>query len=86
MFDWNWDIQNSDNLDKTIKRCREKQILLPTFSELKNPQSISKSVRQKLKHIDFSLKSVILTFTVLPELQRKISISYSFHFDKFFSW
>ncbi|MCJ7554825.1 MAG: hypothetical protein MUO34_13195, partial [Ignavibacteriaceae bacterium] len=54
MFDWNWDIQNSDNLDKTIKRCREKQILLPTFSELKNPHSISKSVQQKLKHIDLN--------------------------------
>lgn len=51
MFDWKWEIQNSDNLDKTIKRCKEKEVILPTFSELKNPHTISKTIQEKLKNI-----------------------------------
>lgn len=52
MSNWDWQIQNQDYLNRTIKRCKEKEIILPTFNELKHPQNISEEIRIKLKNID----------------------------------
>lgn len=49
---WNWDIQNKDFLERTIKRCKENKILLPTFEQLKHPYKIPKEIQEKLKSID----------------------------------
>ena len=49
---WNWEVENKEFLQQTIKRCREKRIILPTFSELKNPDTISEKIRSKLSKID----------------------------------
>lgn len=51
MFNWNWQIENKDYLERTIKRCKEKNIILPTFRELKNPELIPKNITKKLKEI-----------------------------------
>lgn len=52
MSDWSWGIQNEEFLNNTITRCREKNIILPKFDELKHPHTISDSVKEKLKDID----------------------------------
>ncbi len=38
-------------LNKTIKLCRERRILIPTFAQLKDPALVSASVRAKLKGV-----------------------------------
>lgn len=52
MESWNWKIVNRQNLKNTIKRCREKKVILPTFAELKNPESIPPGILQDLKQVD----------------------------------
>jgi cysteine synthase len=52
MFGWEWKIENQQYLEKTIQRCRKNKVLLPTFDELKHPETISESVQKKLKNID----------------------------------
>lgn len=54
MESWNWEIVNEDNLQRTIERCREKEIILPTFEQLKHPEKIPMSVRERLKRIDMN--------------------------------
>ncbi|MEW6654960.1 MAG: pyridoxal-phosphate dependent enzyme, partial [Bacteroidota bacterium] len=48
---FSWNIYNEDYLNKTIKRCKEKNIVLPKFSELKNPDSISQTIKEQLSKI-----------------------------------
>ena len=52
MSEWSWEIENEQFLSKTIERCREKNIILPKFSELKHPHSIPKNIQEKLKEIN----------------------------------
>lgn len=52
MNNWNWDISSTDYLERTIKRCKENKILLPTFEQLKHPHKIPKEIQEKLKTID----------------------------------
>ena len=52
MESWNWEIVNRQNLENTIKRCREKKIILPTFAQLKNPETIPLEILQDLKQVD----------------------------------
>jgi len=51
MNKWTWEVQNSEFLEKTIGRCQEKKIILPTFEQLKNPETIPSNIRNKLKNI-----------------------------------
>ncbi|KAA3616923.1 MAG: pyridoxal-phosphate dependent enzyme [Calditrichaeota bacterium] len=53
MGNWNWKIENKDSLNRTIKRCRNKNIVLPTFEQLKKPETISAEIQEKLKNIAF---------------------------------
>lgn len=50
-MNWNWEISNTDYLEKTIKRCKENKILLPTFNQLKHPKTISTEIQEELKKI-----------------------------------
>jgi cysteine synthase len=52
MSPWNWEVENEEFLKKTIKRCKEKNIILPKFSELKDPDTISEQIQSELKRID----------------------------------
>lgn len=54
MEEWNWDIKNSIFLDHTIKRCRQQNIVLPTFEQLKRPHSIPNHIKNKLQQIDLN--------------------------------
>ncbi|MCR5732591.1 MAG: pyridoxal-phosphate dependent enzyme [Sphaerochaetaceae bacterium] len=37
-------------IEKNVERCREKGILLPTFSEMVHPETISDEIKEKLKN------------------------------------
>lgn len=49
---WNWQIKNEEFLQNTIKRCRDKKIILPTFNQLKHPDKIPAQILSSLKKID----------------------------------
>ena len=51
MFNWNWDVENEKYLQNTLKRCKEKNIVLPKFSELKDPETIPNEISEKLKTV-----------------------------------
>ncbi len=38
-------------LENTIKRCREKHIIIPTYKQMRNPELIPQKIRAKLKNI-----------------------------------
>lgn len=54
MNNWNWQVENQNFLDLTLTRCRERQIILPTFQQLKNPDSIPQEIKSKLVAIDMN--------------------------------
>ncbi|MFA5804806.1 MAG: pyridoxal-phosphate dependent enzyme [Melioribacteraceae bacterium] len=48
MNNWSWQIENKDFLRKTIERCKKQKIILPKFSEMKNPETIPPKIQDKL--------------------------------------
>ena len=42
---------NQQVLEKTIKRCREKNIVIPTFAQMKDPNKIPQKIKDKLKGV-----------------------------------
>lgn len=52
MNQWKWEVENRTYLEKTINRCREKKIVLPTFEQLKKPEKIPHSIQTKLKSVN----------------------------------
>jgi cysteine synthase A len=40
---------NEERLERTVKRCREKKIIIPTFSQLRNPNSTPDKIKEQLK-------------------------------------
>ena len=64
MFNWDWSIKSEDFLEKTIKRCSRENILLPTFAELKKPQTIHQKLIAELKKIDFQATHPLNLFRI----------------------
>lgn len=52
MVTWNWSIENEAYLSNTVKRCAEREILLPTFKQLRHPELIPEEIRTQLKEVD----------------------------------
>lgn len=42
---------NEEVLKKTIKRCKEKNIVVPTFAEMKNPEKVPEKIKSQLKKV-----------------------------------
>ncbi len=63
-FNWNWEIENETYLSNTIKRCREKHILLPTFEQLKKPQTIPDTIQKQLPKIDMQALDPLNLFRI----------------------
>ena len=40
-----------DVLEKTIERCRERNIIIPTFAEQKDPSHVPEPIKQRLKDV-----------------------------------
>ena len=38
-------------LENTVKRCRERHIILPTYKQMRNPELIPEKIKEKLKNI-----------------------------------
>ena len=43
--------KNKIVLDKTIKQCRERNIILPTYAQMANPELIPEKIKNGLKNI-----------------------------------
>ncbi len=54
MFNWSWQIENEENLIKSIQRCKEQKIILPKFSELQNPETIPQKIKDALVNVDMN--------------------------------
>ena len=52
MDPWNWTIENPAFLKRSIARARERGILLPTFRQLKHPDTIPQRIQTKLAEVD----------------------------------
>lgn len=53
MEQWNWKIENEDYNRRTINRCKKHRIVLPTFEQMKKPETIPERILDKLEKIDF---------------------------------
>ncbi len=54
MNKWKWKIENTENLKRTITRCKEKGIILPTFHQLKHPETIPSKIQKELEKIEIN--------------------------------
>lgn len=41
---------NNEQLDKTARLCREKNIILPTFGQMKNPETVPANIQKELEN------------------------------------
>ena len=44
--------KNEEQLESTIQRCRERNIIIPTFAQLKNPETIPQKIKEELKSLE----------------------------------
>ncbi len=51
MNNWSWQIENKEFLKKTIERCKKQKIILPKFSEMKNPETIPQKIQGTLPKV-----------------------------------
>jgi len=42
---------NEKVLQKTIERCKERNIIIPTYKQMRNPELIPEKIREELKNI-----------------------------------
>ncbi len=42
---------HEDQLERTVKRCRERNIIIPTFEQMKNPSKVPQKIKNELKDI-----------------------------------
>jgi cysteine synthase A len=42
---------NEQVLEKTVQRCRERNIIIPTFAQLKDPTTIPRGIQKRLKNV-----------------------------------
>ncbi len=38
-------------LENTVKRCRERNIILPTYKQMRNPELVPEKIKEELKNI-----------------------------------
>ncbi|TFG12783.1 pyridoxal-5-phosphate-dependent protein subunit beta, partial [Candidatus Thorarchaeota archaeon] len=44
--------KNEEQLERTVERCRERNIIIPTFEQLKYPEKIPNKIKEELKDIE----------------------------------
>ena len=45
-------------LDNTIKRCRERNIIIPTYEQMRDPEKIPEGIKEELKNSEKRLKII----------------------------
>ena len=61
---WKWNIEYEEFLSRTIERCKEKKIILPTFNQLKHPDTIPKEIQDQLASIDIQATHPLNLFRI----------------------
>ncbi len=51
MEEWKWEIIDEEKLKLTLERARSRNIKLPTFKQLQNPENIPNEIKEKLKNV-----------------------------------
>ncbi len=46
-----WQVENEKVLENTVQRCRERDIIIPTYEEMINPQKIPGKIKDELIEI-----------------------------------
>lgn len=64
MYNWSWQIENEEYLNKTIQRCKEQKIVLPKFSELQNPETIPQKIQDELINVDLNETNPLNLFRI----------------------
>ncbi len=64
MYNWNWQIQNEEYLNRSIERCRKQKIILPTFKQLKQPETIPAEIQNKLQNVDLNALDPLNLFRI----------------------
>jgi cysteine synthase A len=64
MNQWKWEIENQEYLDKTVKRCKKQDILLPTFEQLKKPEKLPDDLLSDLKKVDLQATNPLNLFRI----------------------
>ncbi len=64
MCNWNWQIQNEEFLNRSIERCRKQKIVLPTFKQLKQPETIPTEIQSKLESVDLNALDPLNLFRI----------------------
>ncbi|MFA5622435.1 MAG: pyridoxal-5-phosphate-dependent protein subunit beta, partial [Thermovirgaceae bacterium] len=42
---------NEERLKRTVERARQRNIIIPTFEQMKNPDKVPAKIREKLKDV-----------------------------------
>ncbi len=45
------EVVSEEVLEKTIQRARERDIIIPTYEEMRNPEKVPEGIKEELKHI-----------------------------------
>jgi cysteine synthase A len=44
--------KNEKQLKRTVERCRERDIVIPTFSQMRNPEKVSSTIKERLRETE----------------------------------
>ena len=64
-------------LENTVKRCRERKIILPTYRQMRNPELIPEKIKEALKNIGLWDLDPLRSEEHTSELQSHSFISYA---------
>jgi cysteine synthase A len=46
-----YEVENRDVLERTIRRARERNIIIPTYEQMRDPQKVPKKIQEELRQI-----------------------------------
>jgi len=46
-----YEVENRDVLERTIRRARERNIIIPTYEQMRDPQTVPKKIQEELRQI-----------------------------------
>ena len=64
MNNLSWQIENKEFLKKTVERCKRQKIILPKFSEMKNPEIIPQKIQARLPKVGMQETDPINLFRI----------------------
>ena len=65
--------KNTDNLARNIKKARENNVIIPTYAQMKNPETIPAPIQEKLKNVGLWDVNPLNLFRITWKNEPKIS-------------